>query len=108
MFDEAIPPVVMSDKTFAVYILSNRYDTVLYTGMTNDILRRVAEHKEHKIPGFTSQYRVDKLVYYEYFGEPALAIARENQIKAGSRKKKEELIHSINPEWNDLYKALQE
>ncbi len=98
----------MSDKTFAVYILSNQFDTVLYTGVTNNILRRVAEHKEHTVPGFTSQYRVDKLVYYEYFGEAALAIAREKQIKAGSRKKKEELIHSMNPKWNDLYKALQE
>jgi putative endonuclease len=97
----------MRDRTFAVYILSNQFDTVLYTGVTNDIIRRVAEHKEHKIPGFTSQYRVNKLVYYEYFGEPALAIAREKQIKAGSRKKKKALINGMNPEWKDLFQEIK-
>ena len=97
----------MQFKTFAVYILSNQHNTVLYTGMTNNIIRRVAEHKQKIVPGFTKQYNVDKLVYFETFEDAPNAIAREKQIKAGSRKKKEALINSVNPEWKDLYEVLQ-
>jgi putative endonuclease len=93
----------MTQTFYAVYITTNVGNRVLYTGVTNNLVRRIAEHREMKIPGFTSRYRVHKLVYYEFFEQPDLAIAREKQIKAGSRSKKEALIHSMNPEWKDLY-----
>jgi putative endonuclease len=75
----------------------------LYTGVTNDLRRRVYEHKEKLVKGFTSKYNCDKLVYFEHFDHIDDAIAREKQIKAGSRKKKLDLINSLNPEWVDLY-----
>ncbi len=96
----------MKFKTFAVYILANGRNTVLYTGVTNDLLRRIAEHKEKKIPGFSKQYNVDKLVYFEWFETAEAAIAREKQMKAGSRAKKEALINAMNSEWTDLYPGL--
>jgi putative endonuclease len=71
--------------------------------MTNSLMRRVWEHKAKLIGGFTKKYNVDKLVYFESFNIPSEAIKREKQIKAGSRKRKLELIHKFNPEWNDLY-----
>ena len=71
--------------------------------MTNDLVRRVWEHKEKLIKGFTSRYNITKLVYYEIFGAAYDAIAREKQIKAGSRKKKLDLIKKVNPHWKDLY-----
>ena len=90
-------------KQMFVYIMTNRLNTVLYTGVTSDLKRRVYEHKE-KIKGkFTSRYNVNKLVYYEVFSDPYNAIAREKQIKAGSRKKKIDLINATNPKWRDLY-----
>jgi putative endonuclease len=88
---------------YFVYILTNRHHTVLYTGVTNDLRTRVYEHKEKIVKGFTNKYNVDKLVYFEHFTHIDDAIAREKQIKAGSRKKKIELINSLNPEWIDLY-----
>ena len=91
-------------KTYFVYILSNKYNTVLYTGITNDLERRVNEHKRKINTGFTLQYNVDKLVYFEQTSDVLSAIAREKQIKSWSRKKKNDLIDSINPEWNDLFK----
>jgi putative endonuclease len=90
-------------KTYFIYILTNNSNKVLYTGMTNSLMRRVWEHKAKLISGFTKKYNVDKLVYFESFNNPSEAIKRENQIKAGSRKKKIELIHKFNPEWKDLY-----
>lgn len=96
----------MKFKTFAVYILANSRNTVLYTGVTNDLVRRIAEHKAKKIPGFSKQYNVDKLVYYEWFETAEVAIAREKQMKAGSRAKKEALINAMNPQWTDLYPSL--
>ncbi len=93
-------------KSFAVYILTNNHHTVLYTGMTNDLIRRVSEHRMKIVPGFTKQYNVDKLVYFESFDDAINAIAREKQIKAGSRKKKEALINTMNPEWKDLFEEL--
>lgn len=88
---------------FYVYILTNAANTVLYTGMTNDLARRLYEHQTNiNVGGFTAKYRVHKLVYYEAGDSAGWAIAREKQIKAGSRKKKIDLINSTNPRWNDL------
>ena len=74
--------------------------------MTNNLIRRVYEHKEKMIDGFKKKYNCTKLVYYEIFNDPYNAIAKEKQIKAGSRKKKIELINSMNPNWKDLYDDL--
>ena len=74
--------------------------------MTNSLIRRVYEHKEKIIAGFTKKYNCTKIVYYEIFNDPYNAIAREKQIKAGSRKKKIDLINAMNPEWKDLYDNL--
>jgi len=90
-------------QQYYVYILTNKNNRVLYTGITNDLKRRIYEHKEKFVPGFTKKYNVSKLVYYEIFEDPENAILREKQIKGGSRQKKIDLIHSMNKEWNDLY-----
>lgn len=88
--------------------MTNYKNTVLYTGVTNNLIRRVLEHKNKLIEGFTSRYNCNKLVYFEC-GESALgAIAREKQIKAGSRVKKIKLIEGMNPEWKDLFEKLAE
>jgi len=84
-------------------IMTNKYNNVLYTGVTSNIFKRVNEHKEKIVAGFTSQYNVTKLVYYEEHETMPEAIAREKQIKGGSRQKKIDLINSKNPEWKDLY-----
>ena len=86
--------------------MTNKINTVLYTGITNDIRKRVYEHKQKLVDGFTKKYNVIKLVYYEAFSDGMSAIQREKQIKAGSRRKKEELINNINKEWYDLYGEL--
>ena len=91
---------------YYVYILSNKTGSVLYTGVTNDLYRRVAEHKAKQIAGFTKRYNVDRLVYYEDGDDVLAAIEREKQIKAGSRANKLELIRQANPQWNDLYDEL--
>ena len=83
--------------------MTNAYNTVLYTGVTNNIERRVLEHRSGKGGKFTSKYNAHKLVYLECGNDVNIAITREKQIKAGSRKKKIALIESMNPEWNDLY-----
>ena len=88
--------------------MTNQYNTVLYTGVTNDIMRRVYEHKERMTKGFTFKYNVEKLVYYEYYEDPIHAITREKQIKAGSREKKNKLIEQMNPEWKDLYEDMED
>ena len=82
--------------------MTNKHNTVLYTGVTNNLRRRVVEHKEKLITGFTSKYNVTKLIYAEEFTSPYNAIQREKQLKAGSRKKKIQLINSLNPHWDDL------
>ncbi len=89
-----------------VYIMTNRQNTVLYTGVTSDLKKRVYQHQNSLIPGFTKKYNCHKLVYFECHEEIVEAIAREKQIKAGSRKKKENLIDELNPEWNDLSEGL--
>jgi putative endonuclease len=93
-------------KQFYVYILTNKYHKVLYTGVTSDLKRRVYEHREKLADGFTKKYNVSKLVYYEIFDDPENAIIREKQIKAGSRRKKIDLINSINDGWSDLYEKI--
>ena len=89
-----------------VYIMTNKNNTVLYTGVTNDLIRRVYEHKNKLVDGFTKKYNIIKLVYYEIFDEINLAIEYEKKIKGGPRRKKIELIESINKNWNDLYEDI--
>jgi putative endonuclease len=93
-------------RQYYVYIMTNQYNTVLYTGITNDLKRRIYEHKEKMVAGFTNKYNITKLVYYEVFDDPENAISREKQIKAGSRQKKIQLITSMNKEWRDLYERI--
>ncbi|HEU4828520.1 MAG TPA: GIY-YIG nuclease family protein, partial [Gemmatimonadales bacterium] len=92
----------MRDKPFAVYILTTRRRTVLYTGVTNDIGRRINEHRMGLRPSFTRRYNVTRLVHVEWFRDARTAIAREKQIKGGSRPDKVALIERGNPGWNDL------
>ena len=89
-------------KYYYVYIMTNQRNTVLYTGITNNIERRNKEHKEKMAEGFTKKYNINKLVYGEEFNNVEEAIIREKQIKAGSRKKKLDLIKSVNPEFKEL------
>lgn len=93
----------MSERQYCVYIMTNAHNTVLYTGVTNNLQRRVLEHQSGKGGAFTKKYNVHKLVYFEYGSDVNAAILREKQIKAGSRQKKIDLIKSMNPEWKDLY-----
>ena len=86
-----------------IYILTNKNLTTLYTGVTNDLNRRVLEHKEKQNRGFTSRYNVDRLVYFESYQRIEEAILREKMIKKKSRKGKIILIESMNPSWSDLY-----
>ena len=88
-------------KSYWVYIMSGRMRT-LYVGVTNDIERRVYEHKNKSIPGFTSEYRLDRLVYFEEHADIRDAIDREKQIKGWRREKKVTLLESLNPKWRDL------
>ena len=86
-----------------IYILTNEYNKVLYTGVTSNLLKRITEHKSKMVSSFTSRYKVTKLVYYEEYATMYEAITREKQIKGGSRQRKIDLINSKNPEWKDLY-----
>jgi putative endonuclease len=86
-----------------VYIMANKNNAVLYTGVTSNLFKRVSEHKSKLVAGFTSNYNVTKLVCYEEYETMPEAIAREKQIKGGSRQKKIDLITSKNPKWKDLY-----
>ncbi|MCL5773540.1 MAG: GIY-YIG nuclease family protein [Firmicutes bacterium] len=86
--------------------MTNYLNTVLYTGVTNDLKRRAFQHKDKQIGGFTKHYNINRLVYYEIFDDVYDAISREKQIKGGSRQKKINLINSINKEWKDLYEEL--
>ena len=94
------------NKQLFIYIITNQNNAVLYTGVTNDLRKRIYQHKEKLIPGFSSKYNLSKLVYYEIFDTAYDAISREKQIKAGSRKKKIDLIKTLNPGWRDLYNEL--
>lgn len=88
-------------RTYHVYIMASA-SRVLYTGVTNDLARRVWEHKQKRVPGFSARYRVTELVYFEAFGNIRAAIAREKQIKGWLRTRKIALIESFNPKWDDL------
>ena len=96
----------MGKRQFYVYLMTNKGNAVLYTGVTNNLRRRVYEHKQKLADGFTKKYNIVKLVYYEVFQDSLSAILREKQIKAGPRKKKEQLINSINNQWCDLFEQL--
>lgn len=89
-----------------VYIMTNQYNTVLYTGVTSDLKKRIYQHKQQIIEGFTKKYKINKLVYYEVAENIEAVIMKEKQIKAGNRKKKIQLITNINPEWRDLYEEI--
>ena len=89
-------------NTYYIYIMTNQGRNVLYIGMTNDLERRVSEHKSDTIEGFTKRYRLHVLVYYEMYGDVNDAIAREKQLKKWSHAKKVHLIETLNPEWKDL------
>jgi putative endonuclease len=91
------------DNQYFVYLMTNRNNTVIYTGITNNLKRRVYEHKEKMVDGFTKKYNVNKLVNFEATNDIYSTIRREKQIKAGSRQKKINLINSLNIEWKDLY-----
>src|SRR5262245_5770449 len=93
----------MSDRTYYVYILASRRNGTLYIGVTNDLLRRVFEHKEGHAQGFTRKYGVNSLVYYEMFDDIEVAIARETRLKKYKRAWKINLIQRRNVEWRDLY-----
>ena len=94
------------DRQYCVYIMTNKNNTVLYTGVTNNLKRRVYEHKAKLIEGFTKKYNITKLVYCEIFSDSYNAISREKQIKAGSRQKKIDLLNSANERWDDLYEKI--
>src|SRR5512138_2861222 len=93
-------------REYYIYIMTNAHNTVLYTGMTNDLVRRVYEHRNGLGCVFTKKYNIIKLVYYEIGNNVNAVIAREKQIKGGSRKKKIDLINSMNPEWKDLFEEI--
>jgi putative endonuclease len=90
------------DRIFYVYILTNVFRSVLYIDVTNNLARRLEEHKSKSVAGFTSKYRLEYLVYAESFEDALSAIAREKQLKNWRRSKKERLIQSMNPGWDDL------
>ena len=94
------------DKQYCVYIMSNKYNTVLYTGVTGDLKRRIYEHKEKIVEGFTTKYNIAKLVYYEIFEDIENAIWREKKIKGGFRAKKIDLIERTRKESRGLYEEL--
>jgi len=95
------------NKVYFVYIITNKKHSVLYTGVTNNLIKRVYGHKNKVVKGFSEKYNVNKLVYYEVFDSIETAIMREKQIKAGRRKKKLELINEFNKQWNDLYEEIE-
>lgn len=86
---------------YYIYFMTNKYNTVLYVGVTNNLQQRVVQHK-NRISNFTTRYNVTKVIYWEEFSDIRNAIAREKQIKSWSRERKERLINEINPEWRDL------
>ena len=91
---------------YYIYILTNKKDGALYVGMTNNLKKRIEEHKAGNGSIFTSRYNIDKLLYFEIFTDPEHAIKREKQLKAGSRKNKIDLFEQKNPNWSDIYLAI--
>ncbi|MBI4973064.1 GIY-YIG nuclease family protein [Candidatus Roizmanbacteria bacterium] len=96
----------MFDKSYCVYILSSQKNGTLYVGVTSNLVKRIWEHKNQKVEGFTKKYEVHHLIYYELHDNPESAIRREKQIKKWNRKWKLRLIEEKNPEWKDLYKDI--
>ena len=92
----------MGSHPFFVYILTSYNGNAMYIGITNDLQRRINEHKSDLIPGFTKRYRIHKLVYYERFDDPRTAIEREKQLKKWSRAKKNQLVETANPDWEEV------
>ena len=97
--------LLMEKKSFYIYILSS-FKKVLYIGVTSNLSKRIWEHRQGVVPGFTKKYNIKRLVYYELFEDPITAISREKQLKKWSRGKKLKLIESLNPEWKDLYEEI--
>jgi putative endonuclease len=97
---------IMDEKTYCVYIVANERNSVLYIGVTSNLIRRIYEHKQHLVKGFTDKYNCSKLVYYESTDSVLGAIMREKQLKKWSRSKKEALIDTMNPERRDLYQEI--
>ena len=93
-------------KRMYVYIITNKPNGTLYTGVTNDLVRRMYEHRNKLLKGFSQRYNLSKLVYYECYEDEATAIAREKQMKHFKREWKLELINNFNPEWLDLYESI--
>jgi len=93
----------MKIKQYYVYLMTNHSNTVIYTGITSNIILRIFEHKNKLVKGFTNRYNINKLVYFEIFDDPENAILREKQIKSGSRQKKLDLIIKHNPQFTDLF-----
>jgi putative endonuclease len=94
--------VKLMEKTYYVYLLTNWNNQVMYVGVTNDLERRIYEHRNKLVDGFTKKYNVEKLVYFETASDVLTAIEREKQIKKWRREKKNELVIEMNPEWKDL------
>jgi putative endonuclease len=92
----------MLERDFYVYIAVNRHNNVMYVGVTNDLIRRMYEHRSGLISGFTKRYNIHKLVYFEYTNDSISAISREKEIKKWRREKKNRLVESMNPGWDDL------
>jgi putative endonuclease len=92
----------MWNHNYYIYIATNKHNTVLYIGVTNDLARRMHEHKNKEVKGFTSKYNINKLVYFEHFTQINDAIIREKRLKKWKRVWKEKLINELNPEWEDL------
>ena len=96
----------MNENQYYVYIITNKYNTTIYVGVTNNLVRRIYEHKNKLVEGFSSKYNLNKLIYFEYSENIESAIAREKQIKNYSRAKKELLIEKMNPNRIDLYDSI--
>jgi putative endonuclease len=95
----------MPERQYFVYIMTNKSNTSLYTGMTNDLYRRVYEHKQKLVDGYTSKHNINRLVYFEVGESVQSVIEREKQIKSWKRQKKIDLVNTMNPKWEDLYPA---
>jgi putative endonuclease len=93
-------------KDLFIYMMTNRSRVVLYTGVTSNLEQRIWQHKHHVVEGFTSKYKTDRLVYYEQFSDALSAITREKEIKSWRREKKNELVRTLSPKWDDLSKRL--
>jgi len=91
----------MTENNYYVYILTNKSNT-LYIGVTNDLIRRLYEHKNKLVAGFTKKYNIDRLIYYEVFDDPEAAISREKELKGWTREKKIDLIKKVNPNFEEL------